>query len=65
MHAITSFNGPLDLGLSNVLFIKPGGKDIIHRSYCSVFVPTCWIQSQLGKQLILEADEPGTQAVGM
>ncbi|KAI9463500.1 hypothetical protein HD554DRAFT_2175595 [Boletus coccyginus] len=65
MHAITSFNAPLDLGLSNVLFIKPGGKDIIHRSYYSVFVPTCWIQSQLGKQLILEADEPGTQAVGM
>lgn len=56
MLAITTFDGPPDLGSSEIFFVKPRGKDIIHRGDHFVFVPTRWLLNQLGEQLILEAD---------
>ncbi|KAI9463495.1 hypothetical protein HD554DRAFT_1319597 [Boletus coccyginus] len=46
MLAITTFDGPPDLGSSDIFFVKPRGKDVIHRGDHFVFVPTRWLLNQ-------------------
>ncbi|KAI9569721.1 hypothetical protein HD554DRAFT_2327986 [Boletus coccyginus] len=59
IQAVTNFSGPLNIRLSAIFFVKPIGKEIIHRNDYSVWVPTRWLLRQfISKYSIYESHAP-------